>query len=96
MRILCCAIPDAERDRPKWVMAVEMLNELGEWRLAPPVVVADAGYGDNAPFRAALEDRDQRGVQCSTGAVRQVRRPSERWANRSRYASVEHPPCDAD
>jgi SRSO17 transposase len=53
-----CAIPDTERNRPKWTMAVEMLDELAEWKLTPPVVVADAGYGDNAHFRAALEDRD--------------------------------------
>src|SRR5690606_8677948 len=44
--------------RPKWRMAVEMLDQLADWGLRPPVVVADAGYGDNAHFRAALEERE--------------------------------------
>ncbi|MEU8140258.1 IS701 family transposase [Streptodolium elevatio] len=52
-----CRIPDAEVHRPKWELAVEMLDELAGWGLVPPVVVADAGYGDNAQFRAALDER---------------------------------------
>ncbi|MDP9869108.1 SRSO17 transposase [Streptosporangium brasiliense] len=52
-----CAIPDSERHRPEWQMAVEMLDELAGWGLAPPVVVADAAYGDNAHLRTALEMR---------------------------------------
>src|SRR5690606_1532923 len=53
-----CGIPDTERNRPKWMLAVEMLDQLADWGLRPPVVVADAGYGDNAHFRAALEERE--------------------------------------
>ncbi|MEU8379697.1 transposase [Streptosporangium sp. NPDC048865] len=30
-----------------------MLDELAAWQSAAPVVVADAGYGDNAHLRAA-------------------------------------------
>jgi SRSO17 transposase len=52
-----CAIPDSERHRPKWQLALEMLDELADWALHPPVLVADAGYGDNAHFRAALAER---------------------------------------
>ncbi|MGC0367098.1 SRSO17 transposase [Rhodococcus sp. 27YEA15] len=53
------AIPDGERHRPKWEMAVEMIDELLAWgRPRPDVVVADAGYGEGAQFRAALTDRD--------------------------------------
>ncbi len=52
------AIPDEERHRPKWEMAVEMIDELIAWgRPQPDVVVADAGYGEGAQFRAALSDR---------------------------------------
>jgi SRSO17 transposase len=50
-------IPETEQHRPKWQMALEMLDELITWGLAPPVIVADAGYGDNAHMRAALSDR---------------------------------------
>src|SRR3954449_5133590 len=41
-------IPAGERHRPKWALALEMLDELAGWGLRPPVVVADAGYGNNA------------------------------------------------
>jgi SRSO17 transposase len=51
-------IPDGERNRPKWQLAIEMLDELRGWGLSAPVICADAGYGDNAHFRAALAERD--------------------------------------
>jgi len=53
-----CGIPEDEGHRPKWMLAVEMLDELAEHGLRPPVLVADAGYGDNSQFRAALDQRD--------------------------------------
>jgi len=37
---------------------LDTLDELATWGLVPPVVVADAGYGQNADFRAGLADRD--------------------------------------
>ena len=51
------AIPAGERHRPKWALALEMLDELAGEGLAPPVVVADAGYGNNADFRAGITAR---------------------------------------
>lgn len=52
------AIPDDERHRPKWQQALEMIDELLDWgRPAPPVIAADAGYGECGEFRAALTDR---------------------------------------
>jgi SRSO17 transposase len=51
------AIPDAERHRPKWELALDMLDELIGWGLTPPVVVADAGYGTTAAVRAGLTAR---------------------------------------
>ncbi len=35
-----------------------MLDELRQWGLTPPPVVADAGYGEVTAFRAALEQRE--------------------------------------
>ncbi|MES9560405.1 MULTISPECIES: IS701 family transposase [unclassified Streptomyces] len=52
-----CRIPDEERHRPKWQLALDMLDELAAVGLRPAVLVADAGYGANADFRHALEDR---------------------------------------
>jgi SRSO17 transposase len=50
-------IPDDVRHREKWRLALDMIDELAAWGLAPPLVVADAGYGDNAEFRDALTTR---------------------------------------
>ena len=50
-------IPDDEGHRPKWMLAIEMLDGLAEHGLRPPMVAADSGYGDSGPFRAALDER---------------------------------------
>jgi SRSO17 transposase len=50
-------IPDTVRHRPKWEQALEMLDELASWGLGPPLVCADAGYGDNGAFRTSLTER---------------------------------------
>jgi SRSO17 transposase len=53
-----CGIPEEEHHRPKWAMVVEMLDVLAGHGLRPPVLAADAGYGDNSQFRAALDERE--------------------------------------
>ena len=65
-------IPDGIRHREKWRLALEMLQEMtgpGGWGVleeitaaggARPVVVADAGYGDNTTFRVELDARGWR------------------------------------
>ncbi|SNS32922.1 transposase, IS4 family [Geodermatophilus pulveris] len=50
-------IADEQRHRAKWRLALDMLDELAGWGLAPPVAVADAGYGNNADFRAGIDAR---------------------------------------
>src|SRR4051794_22272322 len=50
-------IPDDVRHREKWRLALDMLDELAGWHLAPPVVVSDAGYGDTAEVRDGLSAR---------------------------------------
>jgi SRSO17 transposase len=50
-------LPEAVRHRPKWQLVLDMLDELGGWGGAPPVVVADAGYGDSGELRLGLEAR---------------------------------------
>jgi SRSO17 transposase len=50
-------LPEAVGHRPKWQLALDMVDELGGWGLAPPVVVADAGYGDSGELRLGLEAR---------------------------------------
>jgi SRSO17 transposase len=50
-------LPQGERHRPKWQLALDMLDELAAWDLAPPVILADAAYGEVAQFRLGLEQR---------------------------------------
>ncbi|MEW1808391.1 IS701 family transposase [Pseudarthrobacter sp. NPDC080039] len=50
-------IPDTVRHRTKWSQALEMIDEIKAWGLVPPVVVADAGYGEVTAFRQGLTDR---------------------------------------
>jgi SRSO17 transposase len=57
-RRLKCRVPDGERHRPKWELAIEMLDELAEWGLRAPVIVSDAGYGEITEFRQALAERE--------------------------------------
>ncbi len=63
------AIPDDEHHRTKAAMALEMLDELISWGRVPPVIVADAGYGDSATLRQSLTDRDLAYVVAVKGAT---------------------------
>jgi SRSO17 transposase len=51
-------VPDSERHRPKWQLALDMLDELVAWDLVPPVVLADGAYGEVGEFRLGLEQRE--------------------------------------
>ncbi|MET8299240.1 IS701 family transposase [Streptomyces sp. NPDC005180] len=57
VRRRACRIPEDEHHRPKWRLALDMLDELAGIGLRPAALVADAGYGANADFRHGLEDR---------------------------------------
>ena len=50
-------VPQGERHRPKWQLALELLDELAGWDLVPPVILADAAYGEVGEFRLGLEQR---------------------------------------
>jgi SRSO17 transposase len=50
-------VPQGERHRPKWQLALELLDELAAWDLVPPVVLADAADGEVGEFRLGLEQR---------------------------------------
>jgi SRSO17 transposase len=58
-RRAAAGIPDDERHRPKWQLALECVDQTLSWGVpAPQVLAADAGYGDSAAFRHGLADRD--------------------------------------
>ena len=56
-RRTACHVPEQVRHRPKWQLVLDMLDELEQWDLRPPVLVGDAGYGEVGEFRAGLDDR---------------------------------------
>jgi SRSO17 transposase len=57
-RRTAAAIPDDEHHHPKWQLALDCVDETLSWQVpAPPVLAADAGYGDAAGFRHGLSDR---------------------------------------
>jgi SRSO17 transposase len=90
-------IPDGERYRPKWRMALEMIDELAGWGHLPPLVVADAGYGQIAAFRLALTQRDIRYVVATTSVTTAypadtvVVQPSYRGKGRPPKAAYREP-----
>ena len=57
-RRAACHVPDSVHHRPKWRLVLDMVDELGTWGLVPPVLVADAGYGEVGEFRQGLDDRE--------------------------------------
>jgi SRSO17 transposase len=56
-RRAACRVPGSVRHRPKWQLALDMVDELAVWGLVPPVLVSDAGYGEVGEFRQGLDDR---------------------------------------
>jgi len=62
-------IPEAARYAPKWRLALDMLDQLTAWGHTPPVLVADAGYGQVAAFRGGLTARGIRYVVATTATT---------------------------
>jgi DDE superfamily endonuclease len=52
-------VPQAERHRPTWQLALAMLDELAGWDLAPPVLLADAASGEAGEVRLGLEQHER-------------------------------------
>ena len=46
--------------RPKWELALDIIDQIRGWGLADRVVLADAGYGESTGFRQELERRQLR------------------------------------
>jgi SRSO17 transposase len=87
-------IPDAERHREKWRLALDMLDEVREdWELPDLPVVADAGYGDATGFREGLTERGLAyavAVKATTTAY-----PGDAVPERPSYAGRGRPPVPA-
>jgi SRSO17 transposase len=56
-RRVACRLPEGMHHRPKWQLVLEMLEELAGFKLSPPVLLADCGYGEVGEFRGGLDAR---------------------------------------
>jgi len=92
-------LPPEERHHEKWRLALEMLDELRDWGLAAPPIVADAGYGEITAFRAALEERELVyvvEVKAATSAYAPqvaAEQPPRRGSGRRPAARYRQPPA---
>jgi SRSO17 transposase len=82
-RRAACQVPEPVRHRPKWQLVLDMVDELAAWDLRPPVLVADAGYGEVGEFRQGLDDRD-------IGYVVQVKADTSAYPEQTRPTVVPY------
>jgi SRSO17 transposase len=67
-RLTTARVPAADcQFKPKWQIALELLDTVRAEGLPHAVVVADAGYGVVGPFRAGLESRKERYIVGLSG-----------------------------
>ena len=92
-----CRVPDGVAHESKWKLGLAMIDELRGWGLTPPVVLADAAYGDITDLRLGLEERelsyvlDVKGVTSALSAEALPERPAYTGAGR-RPAARYRPP----
>jgi SRSO17 transposase len=85
------AMPADAVHREKWRLGLDMLDEVSGWAGTPPLIVADAGYGDAAEFRQGLEDRKLSYVVGVNGAHTAFSVDTQRTAPPYKGAG-RHPP----
>jgi SRSO17 transposase len=56
-RRAACHLPGQVHHRPKWQLVLDMLDALAGFKLHPPVLLADCGYGEVGCFRGGLDAR---------------------------------------
>jgi len=90
-RRAACKLPDEVMHRPKWQLALDMVDELMAWGLKAPPVLGDAAYGDVTELRIGLEQRDVRyvlDVKATTSAI-----PASTEPQTPAYAGKGRPPA---
>jgi len=68
-RCKAAGVPGRVGHTAKWQLALEILDQLAQWQLTAPVILADAGYGQNTVFRLALDKRGLRYVVAVPGGA---------------------------
>jgi len=81
-------LPEDVHHIEKWRLALQMIDELRDWRIEPPVILGDGAYGDITEFRSGLQDRELFYVPDVKGATsaypEDVRRERPEYRGRGR------------
>lgn len=91
------AVPPRIAHRTKQRIALDLLDELDQWGLAPPLVVADSDYGTNVAFRTGLSARGIRWLLAVTGhtvVLPATGAPITAWARRRPSITVDQVAAD--
>lgn len=86
-----CKVPDEVMHRPKWQLALDMIDELTAWGLQAPPVLGDAAYGDVTELRTGLEERGIRYVLDVKGTTSAI--PASTEPQTPAYAGKGRPPA---
>ncbi|MBY8846081.1 transposase [Streptomyces sp. SP2-10] len=89
-------VPSQIAHRTKQQIAPDLLDDLDQWGLAPPLVVADSDYGTNVAFHTGLSARGIRWMLAVTGhtvVLPATQAPVTAWARRGVYGAriSDHP-----
>ncbi|WP_052069454.1 IS701 family transposase [Streptacidiphilus albus] len=85
-------VPAGTGHRTKQRIALDLIDELGQWGLVPPLVIADSDYGTNTAFRAGLTQRKIPwlvAVQGDTVVLPATGAPVTAWAKRRPSIAVD-------
>ena len=89
-----CRVPEDVTHEPKWKLALQMIDELRDWGLRPPVVLGDAAYGDVTELRVGLAEREVDyvlDVKGSTSALPRSAIPERpRWSGMGRLPAARY------
>jgi len=83
-----CRVPEDVTHKPKWQLALDMIDELAGWGITAPPVLGDGAYGDVTGLRSGLEQRGIEYVLDVKGATSALAQAAEReqpqWSRRGR------------
>jgi SRSO17 transposase len=71
-RRVACRVPEEVAHKPKWELALDMIDELTGWGITAPPVLGDAAYGDATGLRMGLQERGLSYVLDVKGATSAV------------------------
>lgn len=57
-RMKAAGVPDGYSFKPKWQIALDLIDQAVSWDIPKGVVVCDCAYGNGNPFRKGLIDRE--------------------------------------